>query len=183
MSTVNVFDIITLIVALWAIISGWRKGLILQFGSLVGIVLALFFASRYAVRVGTLFHFSEAWVKPGGFIVVALLTLLLVALTGRLLRSLLQVAGLGVVDILLGIALSLAKWLLLLSAIYSAFAAVNSKLDLVQRATLEESKSFKPICRVVDYVMPFVSKTLHADQVEKELEELLPDSIQKELKL
>lgn len=179
MNQVNIFDIITLLVALWAIISGWRKGLILQLGSLVGIVLALFFASRYAEQVGSFLHLSEAWIKPGGFIAVALLTLLLIALTGRLLRSLFQAAGLGVVDILLGIAISLAKWLLLLSALYSAFATLNNKLDLVKRESMAQSYTFKPVCRVVEVVMPYVSETLHPEELE--LKGLLPDAIQKEL--
>ncbi len=162
MNNANFFDIVTLLVALWAILAGWRRGIILQLGSLLGIVLSLLLASRYASEVGTMLHMGEEWVTPGGFILVALVTLIGVALIGRLLRKIFRFAGLGVVDILCGIAISLLKWLLLLSAIYSTFGALNHTLRLVRPEILDDSHTFYPVCRVIDNVMPYVSRTLDA---------------------
>lgn len=171
MNNANFFDIVTLLVGLWAVIAGWRRGVILQLASLAGIILSLFLASRYAEEAGRLLHFSQEWVSPGGFIVVALVTLIAVALISRLLRKLFQFAGLGLIDILCGIAISLAKWLLLLSAIYSAFGALNHTLHLVKSESLVASRTFYPVCRVIDYVMPYVSRTLDSDN----WKEWLPD--------
>ncbi len=171
MNEVNFFDIITLLVGLWAIITGWRRGVILQLGSLAGIFLSLYLASRYATEVGGMLHLSEGWVAPGGFILVGLVTLIGVALIGRLLRKLFQFAGLSVVDILCGIAVSLLKWLLLLSAIYTAFGTVNRTLNLVKPEVLKNSHTYGPVCRVADYVIPFVTKTLDSSTWEEWLPE------------
>ncbi len=172
LSDVNFFDVVTLLVALWAVVAGWRRGVILQLGSLAGILLSLYLASRYGTEAGHLLHFGSEWVSVGGFVVVALVTLMGVALLGRLLRKLFQFAGLSVVDILFGIVISLLKWLLLLSALYTAFGALNRTFDLVERSTLERSRTYEPICRVADYVMPFVDRALD----KAELDEWIPET-------
>ncbi len=171
LSEVNFFDVVTLLVGLWAVIAGWRRGVILQLGSLAGILLSLYLASRYGTEAGQLLHLGESWVSVGGFILVALVTLIGVALIGRLARKLFRFAGLGVIDILLGILISLLKWLLLLSAIYTAFGALNRTLNLVETSALERSRTFGPVCRVADYVMPYVHRTLEG----ADLEEWIPE--------
>lgn len=178
LSEVNFFDVVTLLVGLWAVIAGWRRGVILQLGSLAGILLSLYLASHYGAEAGALLHLGESWVSVGGFIIVGLVTLMAVALVGRLARKLFQFAGLGVVDILLGILISLLKWLLLLSAIYTAFGALNRTLNLVEESALERSRTYKPICRVADYVMPYVHRTLEG----ADLDEWIPETENQSLK-
>ena len=86
--------------------------------------------------------------------------LLAAALLGRLCRKIFHFAGLGTLDILLGILISLVKWLLLLSALYSAFAALNRMTNLMEEGSLERSRSFTPICRISDRVLPFVGEAI-----------------------
>lgn len=169
---VNFFDLITLLVGLWAVISGWRRGVILQIGSLIGILLSLYLASHYGTQVGNLLHFGKSWVTVGGFLVVAVATLIGVALLGRLMRKLFQFAGLGVMDILFGILISLVKWLLLLSAIYTAFGALNRTLDLVGSEAFEQSRTYRPVCRVAEWVMPHLKKVFEG----ADLDEWIPEA-------
>ena len=170
-SEVNFFDIVTLLVALWAVISGWRRGVILQLGSLAGILLSLYLAAHYGQEAGRLLHLGESWQTAGGFIVVALVTLIGVALLGRLLRKLFQFAGLGLLDILFGILISLTKWLLLLSALYTAFGALNRTLNLVEKEAFARSRTYYPVCRVAEVVMPHLEKVLEG----ADLEEWIPE--------
>ncbi len=176
LSEVNFFDVVTLLVALWAVISGWRRGVILQAGSLLGILLSLYLAAHYGQAVGQLLHFGAGWATVGGFIVVALLTLIAVAMLGRLLRKLFQFAGLGLMDILFGILISLLKWLLLLSAIYNAFGALNRSFDLVEPEAFDRSRTYGPVCRVAEWVMPRVEELLRG----ADLEEWIPEAPQQE---
>lgn len=175
MSEINFFDIITLLIALWAVVAGWRRGVILQLCSLIGIVLSIYLSSRYATTVGEFLGMNDDWKAPGGFIVVAILTLIAVALVGRLLRKVVEVVGLGVVDILLGIAISLLKWLLLLSAVYSVFATLNRSTNMVDDDILKNSKSFYPVTRIADYIMPFVDRAFEGEDLEEMIQEELPD--------
>lgn len=175
LTEVNFIDIVTLLVGLWAVISGWRRGVILQLGSLVGILLSLYLAAHYGEQVGKALHFSAQWCAVGGFILVAIVTLVAVALIGRLLRSLFQFAGLGPLDILFGILISLLKWLLLLSAIYTAFGALNRMLDLVDTQTLNRSRTYGPVCRVAEWVMPHLEELMQGVEATEWLPESLPE--------
>ena len=160
MNELHTIDIITLLVLLWAVINGWRRGIILQLCSLTGMVVSLDLASLYGREAGTWLRLGESWAAPGGFIIVAAATLLAAALLGRLCRKIFHFAGLGTLDILLGILISLVKWLLLLSALYSAFAALNRTTNLMEEGSLERSRSFAPICRICDRVLPFVGEAI-----------------------
>ena len=160
MNDLNAIDIITLLVLLWAVIAGWRRGVILQLCSLAGLGLSIYLAIRYGAAAGLALHFGDEWAVPGGFIVVALATLIAVTLIGRLLRKIFHFAGLGVVDILLGILISLIKWLLLLSVLYTAFAALNRSTELVEERSLCSSKSFYPVCHFSDFLLPSLSEML-----------------------
>ena len=56
---------------------------------------------------------------------VLLAVVLLVAIAGRLVRKLCHFAGFGIADIVLGIAVSVLKYMLLLSVLFSAFDTLN----------------------------------------------------------
>lgn len=172
MNELHAIDILTLLVLLWAVINGWRRGVILQLCSLAGIVVSLYVASVYGREAGAVLHLGESWAAPGGFLIVAVATLLVVTLLGRLCRKVFHFAGLGTLDILLGILVSLVKWLLLLSALYSAFAALNRAANFVDEKSLEGSRSFAPICRISDFVLPFVSEAID----NPDWKQWLPDS-------
>lgn len=160
MNDLNAIDIVTLLVLLWAVIAGWRRGVILQLCSLAGLGLSIYLAIHYGAAAGRALHFGDEWAVPGGFIVVALLTLIAVTLIGHLLRKIFHFAGLGVLDILLGILISLVKWLLLLSVLYTAFAALNRSTGLVEERSLRTSKSFYPVCHLSDFLLPSLNEML-----------------------
>ena len=65
----NIFDIITIIIALFAIFNGWRKGFISQLLSLVGIVGGVALAITFGDEVGALFKIDAAYSKVVGFII------------------------------------------------------------------------------------------------------------------
>jgi len=65
-------------------------------------------------------------------------------------------AGLGVADTLLGIAVSVLKYLLVLSVLFSAFDALNEDYCLVGPRTIERSKSYKPVRWLSESIFPFL---------------------------
>ena len=92
----------------------------------------------------------------GGFVVVLLAVILLVAVAGRLVRKLFHFAGFGIPDIVLGIAVSVLKYMLVLSVLFSAFDSLNEDYTLVGPQTIEKSKSYKPVMRLSEAVFPFL---------------------------
>ena len=81
---------------------------------------------------------------------------LLVAIAGRLVRKLCHFAGFGIADIVLGIAVSVLKYMLLLSVLFSAFDTLNEDYTLIGARTIEKSKSYKPVMRLSERIFPFL---------------------------
>ena len=99
---------------------------------------------------------AETVSAAGGFVVVLLAVILLMAVAGRLVRKLFHFAGFGIPDIVLGIAVSVLKYMLVLSVLFSAFDSLNEDYTLVGPQTIEKSKSYKPVMRLSEAVFPFL---------------------------
>lgn len=152
----NVIDLIVCLVLALAVWSGWRQGFIVQVCSLAAIVAGIWLASRFGASLGSWLHLDQEVAGVGGFIAVFLVTILAVAIAGRLIRKLFHFAGFGIADIVLGIVVSTVKYLLVLSVLFSAFDALNVDYSLVGPKTIEQSRCYKPIMRLSSSVLPFL---------------------------
>lgn len=152
----NSIDLIVYVVALLAVWNGWRQGVVVQLFSLAGIVAGIWLGSRFGVWAGESMRLDPEIAAPAGFVVVLLATILLVAVAARLVRKLCRFAGFGVADIVLGIAVSLLKYTLLLSVLFSAFDRLNADYTLVGAQTIEKSKLYKPVIRLSEMLFPFI---------------------------
>lgn len=152
----NTIDLIVYVVALLAVWNGWRQGVVVQLFSLAGIVAGIYLASRYGTAAGELLRLDPEIAAPAGFVVVLLVTVLLVAIAARLVRKLCHFAGFGVADIVLGVVVSLLKYALVLSVLFSAFDTLNADYTLIKPETVERSKLYKPVMRFSGLLFPFL---------------------------
>lgn len=143
MNTIDLIVCLMLVLAVW---NGWRQGFVMQVCSLAGIIAGIWVASRYGAEVGAWLKLDETISAAGGFVVVLLAVVLLVAIAGRLVRKLCHFAGFGIADIVLGIAVSVLKYMLLLSVLFSAFDTLNEDYTLIGARTIEKSKVTNPSC-------------------------------------
>lgn len=156
----NGIDIAVGVVLAWAVFAGWRRGAILQLFSLAGIVGGIWLAARYGATVGMEFGFDEKLIRPGGFIVVIVASMLALGLLGQLVRKLFHFAGLGPVDVLLGIAVSLAKWLLLIGVLFNVMQRLDPDHNLISEKSADKSLTYGPICRLTQDILPFFQQFL-----------------------
>ena len=153
--TLNIYDIIIAILLVWALISGYRKGIIVQACQLAGLLLGLWLGFRFCKVAGGWLGYEE--VSPLlAFVVLFLVTLLVAALVGRLTRSIAKVAGLGFLDRLVGIFLSVVKVGVLTSLALGLFIRINGKFELVDNQSIEESVLIAPLQKLSDTVLPLV---------------------------
>jgi membrane protein required for colicin V production len=138
----NIFDIITIIVLLLAAIAGARKGFISQLFSLLSIVGGVILASAYGASVGQMLNLDPAYSKIVGYIITFIATSLAASLVAKLLATLFSALGLGSIDTLLGVVLSAAKYLLLLSVVFICVERLNNNLQIIEARHFEGSKSF-----------------------------------------
>lgn len=152
----NSIDLIVLLVAALAIFDGWRLGFVTQLISLAGLAAGIWLAMHYGTQAGHLLRLDEDIATVGGFVVVLLASVIVTAVIARLIKQLCRFAGFGLPDVLLGIALSLIKYLVLLSLLFSAFDTLNQDYTLISAQTVKESKFYRPVLRLADALFPFV---------------------------
>jgi membrane protein required for colicin V production len=138
----NFFDILTLVALVWAVISGWRSGFVSQLLGLLGIILGIVLSLRYGAAVGAMLHIDARFSVVAGFLITFVATLIVATILAKLLARVLSFIGLGWVNTLLGIALSIVKGLIVLSMLYAAIYSLNANLQFVEPTYFDNSISF-----------------------------------------
>ncbi len=144
----NVIDIIVYATLAFAIYNGWKRGVILQVCSLAGILIGIYLALEYSTLVCGYLKLTGESAYAIGFIVVLLATMVVVTLVGYTIRRLFHLVGFGVLDIGLGIAVSIVKYAIILSVLFSAFDKVNSNFNMVDQSVINDSKLYRPITKI-----------------------------------
>lgn len=154
----NTIDLIVLLVLAVAVWNGWRKGFIVQVCSLLAIVAGLWCAAHYGYVVGEALRLDESVRSAGGFAVVLVGAVLAVAVAARAVRGVFRFAGLGTFDLVLGIAVSVFKYMLVLSALFAAFDKFNADYSLVSESAVASSKCYRPVLRLSEAVFPWAER-------------------------
>jgi membrane protein required for colicin V production len=138
----NFFDILTLVALVWAVVSGWRSGFVSQLFGLLGIILGIVLALHYGAAVGEMLHIDERFSVVAGFLIAFVATLVIATLLAKLIAKVLSFIGLGWINTLLGIALSIVKGAVVLSMLYAAIYELNANLNFVEPQYFDNSVSF-----------------------------------------
>ena len=154
----NGIDIIAIAALAWAVFNGWRRGMIFQIGTLAGIIVGFWVAGHYGAQVGHALRIPDEFAAAAGFAIMLVGVMILVALASRLLRKMFDFAGLGTLDVVLGILFSCIKMLIILCALFWIFDILNgSEHRFVSAQTLAASKLYRPILGVADWFMPVIN--------------------------
>ncbi|MBR4968929.1 MAG: CvpA family protein [Alistipes sp.] len=158
----NFFDILTLVALLWAVISGWRSGFVSQMLSLVGIILGIVLSLRYGAAVGTMFGIDARFAVVAGFLITFVAVLVVATILAKLLARVLSFIGLGWVNTLLGIVLSIVKGLVVLSMLYAAIYSLNLNSQLIEPAYFDHSVSFDIVRKCAEPLFRFWNEAKQA---------------------
>ncbi len=163
----NVIDIIIILVVIYALFEGFRDGLIVQACSIVVIAISIWCGARYGDLVASTLQISGEYSAVWGFVIAVILAIIAVSVGARIAKKVLHLAGLGPLDRLLGMLISLAKNLLIMSVLLSAFGFVNSNIKMVSNDTLSKSKFYQPIVNITNWATPAWDWTLEQLEIEQ----------------
>ena len=158
----TVLDIILIIPLVYAVYSGFKKGILAQLGGIVGIILGIWLAFRFSGRVGQWLGLDEEIAYYVAFALIVVVCLILIGILGWCLGKIFHFVGLGLLNRLGGVVLSLLKTVLILGALLMAFNAINKHTYLVSPKQFDHSLLYGPIVRVTDYTLPFLRKAVDA---------------------
>ena len=158
----NFFDILTLVALVWAVISGWQSGFVSQLLGLVGIILGVVLSLRYGAAVGGMLGIDARFSVIAGFLITFIATLIVATILSKLLARVLSFIGLGWVNTLLGIVLSVVKGVLVLSMLYASIYALNGNLNFVEPEYFNNSVSFDIVRSCAEPLFDFWNDTKQA---------------------
>ncbi len=142
-------DIILIIPLLWGAVMGFKKGLVLELASLVGLFLGIYGAIKFSdFTAGKLVQFvdiTQEWLGLISFLVTFVLIVFVVFLAARILNKALKLAALGFVNRVLGLLFGTLKFALIISIGLYFFENLNKKFEFVTIDFAEESVLYKPI--------------------------------------
>ncbi len=158
----NIIDIIICICFAISIYFGLKEGATRQLCSLVGVILAIMLAKTMGVGVANFLGIKGEYAPIWGYLIVFLLALLATGATAHLLQKIVKFAGLGSLDHLLGVVISMVKCTLLLAVTFIVINTLGEeekdgkkeKSELSK--TIEESALYAPIASTAKYIHPSI---------------------------
>lgn len=163
----NILDIIIIVPLIWAAYKGFKEGMLVQLGGILGLILGVWLASKFGAKVGGWLHIGEEFAQVVGFIIVLLLVILSIALLGRFSKGLFKIAGLESLDTIGGVLFSVVKYALIMSVLTTAFDSINKKLKWVKQNKLESSVMYTPLKKTASFAFPYI-ETIHSRLLESE---------------
>ncbi len=154
----NLFDIVICVIALIAVVNGWRRGFVIQLCGIAAIGVGIWLAAKLGDSVGAWLHVDGRYAFAAGFLVVFAAVLIVVAILGRLVKSLFDFVGLGIFDSIFGMLLSLFKAALVVGILCTAFNSLNGNGRFIKPARLDHSLFYRPLCNATQSVFRFFDK-------------------------
>lgn len=158
-----VLDIIFLLLLIFGTVLGIKKGLFVELGTILGIILgvwgAITFSERFGVFLGD--FINKRYLELTSFIVLFIGIMILTTMISKILTNLFKAINLGGINRLLGAIFGLFKWMLILSVIIIIFDSINSNLNIIKQNYLNESKLFTPLKELGIFIIPKLREVLN----------------------
>jgi membrane protein required for colicin V production len=142
-------DIILIIPLLWGAVMGFKKGLILELASLVGLILGIYGAIKFsdytAEKLVQYVEITQEWLGLISFLVTFIAIVFGVFLLAKSLNKALKLVALGTVNRILGLLFGTLKFALIVSIGLYFFENMNRKFEVVEKDFAKESMLYEPI--------------------------------------
>lgn len=160
----NHLDFIVLILLVLAAVKGFTKGFILTLTSLAGVVFGVLFSLKYAGEVNA-YLLQASGSNSGllflvGYGICFTAIVLFMYIVGKSLEKVVEIAALGMVNRLAGIALGVLKTLFILSAILFLLNIADPGKTIIKKETRESSMFYEPLEWLLPAALPFLKSQL-----------------------
>ncbi|MCT7626092.1 CvpA family protein [Aliarcobacter butzleri] len=131
MQNIAIFDLVIITITLLLGLKGLFRGIIKEIFGIIGIIGAIFVASRISTQTGELIApvlvlENQATIKLIGFVIALVIVWLIAYSAGVVVSKIFSASGLGIIDRFFGFLFGMAKVFLIFSVIAYALYQVNS---------------------------------------------------------
>ena len=152
----NWFDIIVAIPLVWAVWRGFSNGLVRQLLAIVALIGGVWVAWRWGATTGEALGMGEQWAEVGGFVVVLIAVMIVIALVGHFARSLFNFVGLGALDNIGGVLFSVAKVWVVVSVVLHWLVALPVTRSVITEGVVVKSALYAPLEATADALFPYI---------------------------
>ncbi len=156
----NYIDIILILFLLFAAINGFRKGLILEVASLAALILGVWGAIEFSY-ITTQFLTDNVGLETPylnliSFVITFIVIVILVHIIGSALSKFIEVAMLGWLNRITGMAFGLLKTAFILSILLLVFNKIDTDVHILPEDVKSGSQLYEPIRGLAPTVFPFI---------------------------
>ena len=141
----NILDIILAVPMLVFIFFGWKKGLVREVATLVGLLAGIWAAVHLSQLVAELIGLVGENAILIAFLVCFVGALVLAWLLGRLVEGLLKITKLSILNRIAGAVLGMVKALCILAVLLNSVVMLDKNQILLKPETTETSVLYKPV--------------------------------------
>ncbi|MFD1293025.1 CvpA family protein [Lutibacter holmesii] len=167
----NTFDIIIAALLIFGFVRGLLKGLFVEVASLIALVAGIYGAIHFSFFVADFIvnyvSWEEKYIAIASFAITFAIIVLAIALAGKALTKIADLAALGLLNKILGGVFGALKIGLILSIVLLIFTKVNKTIPFISNEQKEDSVLYEPVKNLAPTLFPNFLKV-----VEEEAEEL-----------
>ncbi|MCF8331697.1 MAG: CvpA family protein [Bacteroidales bacterium] len=179
MDSITLLDIFIIIPALWFAFKGFNKGFIHELASLAALVLGIYAAFNFSdFTAGVLtdkLNLQTEYLHIIAFAITFIVVVILTNLVGKLVETVINIAMLGFVNKLAGLAFGVLKIALIISALFYILHTIDIRDKLISDQTKKKSLLYEPVSSLVYIIIPVV-QDFEWKQPDKEKEPSGPKS-------
>ncbi len=155
-----IFDIIFLIIFLWAIYKGYTRGFILQAATLAALILGIFGAIKFSGFTATIIieklHFNWEYMHLVAFAITFIGIVIGIHFLAGLFEKLLRAISINFMNRLLGVIFNLIKYAFIISAILVVINGINRRINFLPEEKINQSILFKPLSALAPMLFPYL---------------------------
>jgi membrane protein required for colicin V production len=168
----NWIDVIIAIFIIWAFIKGYRKGFIIEFASLLALILGVFGAIKFAdFTAGYLtenINLPEDYTPLIAFALTFIVIVIGVHFLARLLQGFVKMIALNFFNRIAGAFFSTFKTLLILSFILFFVESIDQKTQLIPRKIKQSSIFYYPLSGAAFDLLPKITDSSYFEFLQNE---------------
>ncbi|MFY4796155.1 CvpA family protein [Aliarcobacter butzleri] len=183
MQNIAIFDLVIITITLLLGLKGLFRGIIKEIFGIIGIIGAIFVASRISTQTGELIApvlvlENQATIKLIGFVIALVIVWLIAYSAGVVVSKIFSASGLGIIDRFFGFLFGMAKIFLIFSVIAYALYQVNSFKKVIDEQF--KSSILMPYLLDVGSVIIKLDTTALTNNIDKAIETVTdtPSTIQ-----
>ena len=159
----NMFDVVVLIAVTYGLISGFKKGFIVEVSGMIALGVGITGALKFSGILGNYLVNYIDWepkiIQIVSFILLFIGIVYIISLFAKMLTKALKVILLGGINRLLGALFGTLKWMLILCALTLVFKEVNQILTLLEDSVLKTSFSYTILKEMGEFLFNWIKQS------------------------